>query len=77
MTELILGAIIAVGSITTLVLWLFKRYWSADAKKRAVKKQLEEIRESMHQALLDGRDDDYARLRSEREQLHKELRNLR
>ena len=73
----ILAAIVAVGSIATLALWLFKRYWSADAEKRIVKNRLEVVRKEMRQALLDGRSDDYDRLRDEREQLHKELRNLR
>ena len=73
----ILAAIVAVGSIATLALWLFKRYWSADAEKRTVKNRLEVVRKEMRQALLDGRSDDYDRLRDKREQLHKELRNLR
>ncbi len=73
----ILAAIVAVGSIATLALWLFKRYWSADAEKRKLKKQLKEIRKSMYQALRDGHSDDYDLLGAERRELLKELRDLR
>lgn len=73
----ILGAIVALGFIAKLIHWVWKRYWSADAEKRALKKQLEEIRKQMRQALLDGRSDDYDRLRNERSQLLKRIRDLR
>lgn len=72
----IAAIIIALGSIAALALWLFKKYWSVDAEKRALKKQLEEVRKQMYQALIDNRGDDYDRLRDERDELHKELGNL-
>lgn len=72
----ILAAIVALGFIAKLIHWVWKRYWSADAEKRKLKKQLEEVRKQMYQALLDGRNDDYDRLRTERDELHKQLSNL-
>lgn len=71
----VLAAIVSLGSIATLALWIFRRYGSKDAKKRKLKNQLEELRKEMRQALLDG--SDYSRLLADREQLFKKLSNLR
>ena len=74
MIKLILTAIAAVAG---LALWLFKRYWSIDAKKRSIKGKIEKIRQEMRQALFDGRHDDYGHLLAERGRLLDQLRNLR
>ncbi len=43
--------IIAIGSMAALALWLFKRYWSADANTRELKKSLREVRGKMKDKL--------------------------
>ncbi len=80
MKELI-AAIVVIGS---LLLFLFKRYWSPDAeakKQRAEIKKLKtrrkEIRHAMRIALRNGEFNDYARLGYERGLLDKDLRDLR
>lgn len=70
----VFAAIVGLGSIAALALWLFKRYGSKDAKRQKLKNQLEELRKEMRQALLDGRD--YSSLLAKREQLFKKLNNL-
>jgi len=74
--KLILGAIVALGSIATFSLWLFKRYWSADAETRKLKKQLRQIRKDMRMALLSGCSSDYDLLGAKRRELLQELRGL-
>jgi type II secretory pathway pseudopilin PulG len=71
----VFAAIVGLGSIAALVLWLFRRYGSKDAKRQKLKNQLEELRKEMRQALLDGRN--YQSLLDKREQLLKRLSNLR
>ena len=80
MKELI-AAIVVIGS---LLLFLFKRYWSpdAEAKKqrteiRKLKAKRKEIRHAMRIALRNGEFNDYARLGYERELLDSAIRDIR
>ncbi|KKN53618.1 hypothetical protein LCGC14_0600490 [marine sediment metagenome] len=43
--------IIAIGSMAALALWLFKKYWSTDAKTRELKKRLRTVRTEMKDKL--------------------------
>ncbi len=76
MTNILL-AIVALGSIATLVLWLFKRYWSADAETRKLKNRLRIVRKAMQEAIIDNRSDDWSLFNTERLQLLEKLSNIR
>ncbi|KKL60935.1 hypothetical protein LCGC14_2200300 [marine sediment metagenome] len=76
--------IAAIAIIGSLLLFLFKRYWSPDAEAKKLRTEIKklkakrkEIRHAMRIALRNDEFNDYARLGYERELLDKDLRDLR
>ena len=77
MTTLILSAIIALGTIAGLVTFVWKRYWSKEAKIRSLLGELDDIRKQMRGALRAGNNNRYDFLRDIRSGLLDTLSNLR